>query len=49
MNEGTALKAFIDAISHPPTKVAVIGPIISSANEYIASISKHWNLIQVKL
>lgn len=47
MNEGAALKAFIDAISHPPIKLAVIGPFISPANEYIASISKYWNLVQV--
>ncbi|RDD37871.1 Gamma-aminobutyric acid type B receptor subunit 2 [Trichoplax sp. H2] len=47
MNEGTALKNFIDAVSHPPTKVAVIGPFITSANQYIASITKYWNLIQM--
>ena len=47
MNEGTALKAFIDSVSSPPTKVAIIGPFLSLANEYIASVSKHWNLVQV--
>ena len=37
----------IDSILRKPTKIAIIGPLISAANEYVASIAKYWNLAQV--
>ncbi|RDD36126.1 Gamma-aminobutyric acid type B receptor subunit 2 [Trichoplax sp. H2] len=40
-------KLLIDAISRSPTKIAIIGPLLSTAAEYVASISKYWNLVQV--
>ncbi|RDD36470.1 Gamma-aminobutyric acid type B receptor subunit 2 [Trichoplax sp. H2] len=42
-----ATKAMIDSILRPPTKIAIVGPLISSASEYVASIAKYWNLVQI--
>ena len=47
MNDGFAAKAFFDSISQSPIKTAIIGPLISTANAYVASISKFYNLVQV--
>ncbi|EDV21427.1 uncharacterized protein TRIADDRAFT_60055 [Trichoplax adhaerens] len=47
MSQGVAAKAFFDSISRSPTKIGVIGPLISTANAYVASISKFYNLVQV--
>ncbi|RDD37872.1 Gamma-aminobutyric acid type B receptor subunit 2 [Trichoplax sp. H2] len=47
MNGPIAAKEIIESISRPPTKVAVIGPLLSTATEYAASMTKFWNLVQL--
>ena len=46
---GESMKAFIDSISHEPTKIAMIGPIFSSQTEVLAQTAGYFNLVEVNL
>ncbi|EDV21426.1 uncharacterized protein TRIADDRAFT_30267 [Trichoplax adhaerens] len=46
-NGPLATKLLIDSVFRQPQKIAVIGPLLSTTTEYVASISKYWNLVQI--
>ena len=46
---GEAMKAFIDQVSNPPTKLMILGPTFSSQAMVVADTAAHYNLVQVRL
>ena len=41
------MKAFMDEIFSPPTKIAILGPVFSSQGKIVAGIPAFYNLLEV--
>ncbi len=46
-NIGEAVKAFVDQVSEPPTKIMVLGPSYTSQAKVIAEVAPYYNLVEV--
>jgi hypothetical protein len=46
---GLAVKALFNALSTPPTKIAILGPSMTSETAVVAAAAPHFNLVQVTI
>ncbi|XP_070537750.1 gamma-aminobutyric acid type B receptor subunit 2-like [Ptychodera flava] len=44
---GHGTKVFVEHISHPPTKLMILGPAYSSVTKSVAQTAPHYNLVEV--